>query len=294
MNVRNALGFGPKKNVMARLNLVDRRECPAFLNLTGLTEDQDLHRYIQAQVRQVKSDFQDDSVFPGSAHQHCSCSCSCSCSSAGTNHRRLARKIKDNKAGWQDELAQSLVPYVLSHLSASVVSNVYEALAVDQLLNWQGFAPCDVRQNRNNPSYVLQAAGRAIQARFMLRSAAIKGCVITGAFLSVIKRHWLGCEWFRRGHTGSFPEHKHLHHDLFQEALHTYLEHPTHETFELSRETLRWSLAALSCPLSSQHPEHHNEQGPAAKNLGGKDSQSSNGLGMDEAKTLKEVYDVPE
>lgn len=265
---KNALAFlEPKRGVISRLDLVNRSECPAFLNLTGLTEDPDLHRYIQAQVRQIKSDFQDDLVFPGSIRQDCSCD------SAGTSHRQLARKIRDNKAGWQDELSQSLLPYVVSHLSASIVSNVYEALAVDQPLNWQGFAPCDVRQNRNNTSFVLEAAGRAIQTRILLRSAALKGCVITGAFLNVIKRHWLGCEWFRGGHIDSFPEHKYLHHELLQEAVETYLEHPTQETFEVSKETLRWSLAALSCPLRNQHPElHHIERRPVAENTGDKDS----------------------
>jgi hypothetical protein len=266
--------LGRKRLVLPRLDLVDRGECPAFLNLTGLTDDPDLQHYIQAQVRQVKSDFQDDSVFPGSAYQDCSCS------SAGTSHRRLAKKIKTNRAGWQDELAQSLMHSVLSHLSASIVSNVHEALAVDQPPSWQDFAPCDVRQNRNNPSFVLEAAGRAIQARILLKGAALKRCAITGAFLNVIKRHWLGCEWFRGGHIGSFPEHKYVRHELLQEALNTYLEQPTQETFELSRDDLSWSLAALSCPLINEHPDLHRVQrGPAAEDLeADKASQSSDGL----------------
>lgn len=271
---RNALAFlEPKRDVISRLHLVDRSECPAFLNLTRLTEDPDLQRYIQAQVRQVKSDFQDDSVFPGSTRQTCNCRCT------GTSHWQLTRKIKENKAGWQDELAQSLLPYVLSHLSASIVSNVYEALAADQPLNWQGFAPCDVHQNRNDPSSVLEAAGRDIHARLMLKSAALKGCVITGAFVNVIKRHWLGCEWFRGGHIGSFPEHEYLHHELLQEALDTYLENPSRETFAMSEDTLRWSLAALPCPLRNHHPDvHHVQQGPAAESLGDKALQSSGDL----------------
>ncbi|KAG8157707.1 hypothetical protein KVR01_012369 [Diaporthe batatas] len=269
---KKALAFlEPKRNVIAQLDLVDRSGCPSFLNLTGLTEDPELYRYIRAQVRQIKADFQDSSVFPDSSQGS-----SCNCGSARTSHWQLARKIKDTKAGWQDELAQSLLPYVLSHLSASIVGNVYEALAVDQPLTWQAFPPCDVRQNRNNPSFVLEAAGWAIRARIKRRPAAIKGCVITGAFLNVIKRHWLGCEWFRGGHTGSFPEQKYLQHELLQEALDTYLEDPTQETFAMSADTLRWSLAALPCPLRAHHPDfHHVQQGPAAEGSKDKALQSS-------------------
>jgi hypothetical protein len=254
---------GRRRSITARLHLVDRSECPAFLNLTALTDDPDLQRYIQAQVSRVKSDFQDDSVFPGSWANH-----DCSCSPAGTSHQRLAVKIKANGDGWQDELAQKLLNYVISHLSANIVSNVHEALAVDQPLNWRGFAPCDARQNSNNPSSVLQAAGNAIQSRLLLKSAALKRCTITGALLNVIKAHWLACEWFRREHNGSFPEHDYLRHELLQEALDTYLEHPTQETFDLCRDSLRCSLAALPCPLVNQHPHVHRiQQGPAAEDV---------------------------
>lgn len=252
--------FGRRRTVIPRPQLVDRGECPALLTLTGLTSDPDLNHYIRAQVRQVKSDFRDASIFPVSEYQDCSCS------SAGTSHWRLAEKIKTNGTGWQDELAQSLLPYVLSHLSASIVNNVHEALAVDQPLNWRDYSPCDARQNRSNPSSVLEAAGRAIQARIMLKSAALRQCVIAGSFLNVIKRHWLGCEWFRARHNGNFPEHTYLRHELFQEALNNYLEQPTQETLELSMHTLRWSLADLSCPISSEHPGfHRNQKGPAAE-----------------------------
>lgn len=250
------------RNVVPQLELVDRSDCPALLNLTALTDDPDLQNYIRAQVRQLISDFRDDSVFPDSEHQ------SCSCSSAGTSHWRLARKIKANRNGWQDELAQSLLPYIVSHLSASIVRNVHEALTVNEPLNWREFAPCDVRQNRNNPSFVLEAAGRAIHSRLMLRKDALQQCALMGGFLNVIKRHWLGCEWFRAGHTGKFPEHKFMRHDLFLEALMTYVEQPTPETFESSASALRWSLAALPCPLSFEHPEiHHVEFGPAFEHL---------------------------
>lgn len=257
---RKCSNFGRRRTVIPRLDLIDRSECPALLNLTGLAGDPDLSHYIQAQVRQVKSNFQDASIFPVSGYQDCSCT------SAGTSHWRLAEKIKTNGASWQDELAHSLLPYVLSHLSASIVNNVHEALAVDQPLNWRDYSPCDVRQNRSNPSFVLEAAGRAIQARIMLKSAALRQCVIAGSFLNVIKRHWLGCEWFRAGHNGNFPEHTYLRHELFQEALNTYLEQPTQETLWLSMHTLQSSLADLSCPISSEHPGFHRVQkGPAAE-----------------------------
>lgn len=71
-----------------------------------------------------------------------------------------------------------------------------------------------------------------------------------------------------------------MRHELLQEALNTYLEQPTQETFELSGDTLRWSLADLSCPLINEHPDLHRiQQGPAAEDLeADKASQSSNGL----------------
>lgn len=272
-----------------RLELVDRGECPALLNLTGLTHDPDLQCYIRAQVRQIKSDFQNDSIFPGSEHQDCSCS------SAGNSHWRLTKKIKANRSGWQDELAQSLLPYVLYHLSASILSNVYEALTVDQPLEWKSFAPCDVRQNRNNPSFVLEAAGRAIQARLVLHKDALQKCAIIGGFLNVIKNHWLGCEWFSGGHKGSFPEHKYMRHKLFEEALDTYLDQPSQETFHLSADTLRWSLAALFCPLSREHPEFHDVQcGPAAELLDDdKASESSDGPGKGRAGEVRRLCEFP-
>lgn len=282
--------FGRRRTVIPRFDLVDRSNCPSLLNLTGLTSDPDLSHYIRAQLRQVKSDFRDASIFPVSEYQDCSCT------SAGTSHWRLAEKIKANAAGWQDELAQSLLPYVLSHLSASIVNNVHEALAVDQSLSWRDYSPCDVRQNRSNPSFVLYAAGRAIQARIMLKSAALHQCVIAGSFLNVIKRHWLGCEWFREGHNGSFPEHRYLRHELFQEALNTYLEQPTQETLELSMHTLRWSLADLSCPISGEHPGFHRiQKGPAAEHLReDKAPESPDGPERLAGNELKAICDAPE
>lgn len=267
----NVFANSGRRIVYPRLELVDRGECPALLNLTDLTHDPDLQHYIRAQVHQVKSDFQDDSIFPGSEYQ------GCSCSPAGTSHWRLAKKIKTNGTGWQDDLAQSLLPYVVSHLSASIVANVHEALTVDQPLEWRKFAPCDVRQNRNNPSFVLEAAGRAIQARLMLHEDSLQRRAVVGGFLNAIKTHWLGCEWFRGGHKGGFPEHEYMRHELFQEALNTYEGQPMQETFQSSVNILRWSLAALSCPLGGEHPKFHYFQcGPASEPLEDKkDSESS-------------------
>lgn len=276
----------------SRLDLVDRSEfCPAFLGLTGLTGDPDLRHYIRAQVRQLESDFRDDTIFPNSGSNQ-----ECSCSSAGVSHWRLARKIKAGRDGWQDGLAQSLLPYVMSHLSASIVGNIHEVLIVDGPLNWKKFTPCVVRQNRNNPAYVLEAAGRAIQARFKLQKTAIQKCIIMGAFLNVIKRHWLGCEWFRAGHEGSFPEHKYLRHELFLEALSTYNEQPTPETLKLSANELGWSLAALSCPLSFEHPEIHRvECGPAVEHVeDDQASQSSHDSEKGRASEKKGVCEFPE
>lgn len=273
------------------LRLLDRGEsCPAFIGVTGLTDDPDLRHYIRAQVRQLKSDFQDDTVFPNSDSNQ-----GCSCSSAGISHWQLARKIKANRDGWQDELAQSLLPYVMSHLSASIVSNIHEVLITDGPLNWRKFTPCIVRSNRNNPAYVLEAAGRAIQARFKLQKTAIKKCTVMGAFLNVIKRHWHGCEWFRAGHQGSFPEHKYLRHELFLEALSTYSEQPNTEGLGLSADALGWSLAALSCPLSFEHPEIHRvEYGPAVEHLeDDKVSQTSNDTEKGRASEVQGVCEFP-
>lgn len=262
----------------ARLDLVDRSEvCPGFMSLTGLTEDPDLVNYIRARVRQLKSDFRDEVVFPESSDAPKFCSCS----SAGTSHQRLAKKIKDNKPGWKDELADLLVPYVMSHISANIVNNMHRVLIVVGSLNWRDFVE---RQNRNNPSAILEAAGRALHARFMLQKAALKKCVIMGALLNVIKQHWLGCEWFRAGHKGNFPEHTYMRHELFLEALKTYTELPTQETLDSSADDLRWSLAALFCPLKFEHPEIHQvERGPAAEPVeqleDDKASQSSDDAG---------------
>lgn len=255
---------GRQRPMASGLRLIDRGEyCPAFMNLTGLTEDPDLRHYIRAQVRQLKADFHDDAIFPDSNSNQ-----ECTCSSAGISHWRLAKKIKANRDGWQNELAQSLLPYIMSHLSANIVSNIHEVLIVDGPLNWKEFAPCVVRQNRNNPAFVLEAAGRAIQARFKLQKAAIQKCAIMGAFLNVIKRHWLRCEWFRGGHEGCFPEHEYLRHELFLEAMSSYNEQPNPEMLELCSNELGWSLAALSCPLSFEHPEIHRiEFGPAVEHL---------------------------
>lgn len=273
------------------LRLLDRGEsCPAFIGVTGLTDDPDLRHYIRAQVRQLKLDFRDDTIFPNPGSNQ-----ECSCSSAGISHWHLARKIKANRDGWQDELAQSLLPYVMSHLSASIVNNIHEVLITDGPLNWRKFTPCVVRSNRNNPAYVLEAAGRAIQARFKLQKTAIKKCTVMGAFLNVIKRHWHGCEWFRAGHQGSFPEHKYLRHDLFLEALSTYSEQPNTEGLGLSMDALGWSLAALSCPLSFEHPEIHRvEYGPAVEHLeDDKASQPSTDTDKGRASEVQGVCEFP-
>lgn len=254
----------------SRVDLVDRTQCPAVIGLTGLTGDPDLRHYIQARVRQLQVDFRDDTIFPDSNAQQ-----DCSCSTAGISHRHLAQKIKANRPGWQNELAQSLLPYVMSHLSANIIGNIHEALIVIGPLDWKEFAPCVLRSNRNNPALVLEAAGRAIQARFMFQKNGLQKCAIMGAFLNVIKQHWLGCEWFRGGDKGRFPEHKYMRHELFLEALSTYSQNPTQETLELSANALRWSLAALSCPLSFEHPEIHRVQcGPAFEHLKENDTAS--------------------
>lgn len=167
--------FAQAKAVWPRVKLVDRSKCPALLTLTGLTEDPFLQHYIRAQVRQLKRDFPDESIFAGSVHAQ-----DCCCSTAGSGHWRLAQRIKSNRTGWQDELVQELVLYVLSHMSAGVFNNVYEALTITSPLNWRDFSPCKVRQNRNNPSAVLKAAGKAIQARIMLQKDAIQSLRHTG------------------------------------------------------------------------------------------------------------------
>lgn len=238
---------GQERSMASRVDLVDRTEfCPAMMGLTALTHDRDLGKYIRAQVRQLKSDFRDDAIFPESnTHQNCSCS------SSGISHWHLANGIKANRSGWQDQLVHSLLPYVMTHLSASILGNINEVLIGSGPLNWQEFAPCDVRQNRNNPSYVLEAASRAIQARFMLQKTALQKGAIKGAFLSAVKQHWLGCEGCGAGHKGSFPEHKFLRHELFLEALNSHSKSPTQETLESTISALHWSLTALPCPLSS-------------------------------------------
>lgn len=271
----------------SRVDLVDRTECPAVMDLTGLTHDPDLRHYIQAQVRQLKSDFWDDTIFHASNTQG-----DCSCS-AGASHWRLAQKIKANGAGWQDELAQTLLAYVMSHLSANIVNNIHEALIVIGPLDWKEYAPCVERQNRNNPVLVLEAAGRAIQARLELQRNGLRKCAIMGAFLNVIKQHWLSCSWFRGDDKGRFPEHKYMRHRLFLEALRTYSENPSQETLELSANALRWSLAALSCPLSFQHPEvHHVRCGPAYERL--EDDKASVSSHDDEREYLGETKGVCE
>lgn len=286
--------YGRESSTDARLDLVDRSEvCPAFMSLTALTEDLDLVRYIRARVRQLKSEFRDEVVFP----EPSDAPKICSCSSARASHQRLAKKIKGQKTGWQDELADLLVPYVMSHISANIVSNIHRVLIVSGTLNWRDFVE---RQNRNNPSAVLEAAGIAMHARFMLQKAALKKCAVMGALLNVIKQHWLGCEWFRAGHKGNFSEHTYMRHELFLEALKTYGEQPTQETLESCADDLRWSLAALSCPLKFEHPEIHQvELGPAAEPVeqleDDKASQSSNdaGKGCSCPREKKGVCDVP-
>ncbi|KAJ0116890.1 hypothetical protein J7T55_010041 [Diaporthe amygdali] len=220
------------------------------------------------------------------------------CSVAGSGRWDLVQKIKSNRTGWQNELAQSLLPYVLSHLSANILSNVHEALAVNQPVNWREFPPCDVRQNRSNPAFVLQAAGRAIQSRIIVHRDVLKRCIVMGAFLTIIKEHWLGCEWFREGYQGAFPEHKYLRHELFLEALNTYNEQPSQESFKLCADTLRWSLAALFCPIRRDHPAYHNYQlGTAAENLdddiASEESKSSEGCDSGCEREQRPVCDCP-
>lgn len=242
--------FGRERSMASRVVLVDRDEfCPAMMGLTGLTHDQDLGKYIRAQVRQLKSDFRDGAIFPESnTHQNCTCS------SAGISHCHLAEKIKANSYGWQDQLAQTLLHYVTSHLSASILENIHEVLIGSGPLDWRNFAPCEVRQARNDPSYVLEAASRAIQARFMLQKTELQKRAVMGAFLNAIKQHWLGCEECRPGHKGGFPEHKFLRHELFLEVLNAYNETPNQKTLEESMSALHWSLAALPCPLTFEKP----------------------------------------
>ncbi|KUI72430.1 hypothetical protein VM1G_07500 [Cytospora mali] len=139
-----------RERAPSSVKLVDRTNCPAFLNLKKLTDDPDLHRYITGQARQLKLDLE----LPDPSTRGDLCRCPDRIDRE-LSAFRLGKKISGNEAGWQGALARRLVSYITSHLSANIDGNIPNALTGTPLDRKEY---CPDRPSAGSPVAVIEAA----------------------------------------------------------------------------------------------------------------------------------------
>lgn len=226
------------------VKLVDRTTCPAFLSLKKLTHDPDLRRHVAIHARQVKLDL--ELPVPNSLGDACRCP---DRADREASAFRLGRRVAANEEGWQDALAGALAARVASHLSASVDASVHRALAAAPL-DWRAY--CPDRAARASPVAVVEAAGRAVEARMEGERRALQRSAVLGALLNVVTGWmWRACEVFRE--EVDFQEHVWRHDEVVVGAFETYLSDPSREAFEVAVRDLELGLSGRRLCVCGRH-----------------------------------------
>ncbi|ROW02486.1 hypothetical protein VMCG_06061 [Cytospora schulzeri] len=236
--------FQKAKSPSSAVKLVDRTTCPAFLSLKKLTDDPELHRHIKSHARQLMLDL--ELPVPNARGDVCRC--------PDRTHReknafRLGRRVAANDDGWQDALAQALVGYIVSHLSAGIDARVHRAIE-DTVLDWVGFCPNHL--SRSSPVGVVEAVCRSIEARLSGERESLQRCAVLGALLNIVTgRMRRACDEFRED--VDFPEHVWRHDEKVVGAFEVYLRDPSREAFEVAVGDLELGLSERRLCVCGKH-----------------------------------------